>query len=295
MASDHGAIYSNFVVGKLAELKDDDFTTPVVHKDYVVFYKMESIWTSVDSFVSQDAQKEAIKVTANKVALTDLSIWTSVDYQKYTSTFTLEWRENGEKRTCAIAIMNDLLESKDNVPYIIDTLIGDAIKVNGYPPQIHTWMRERLKVSKYASGVYGGNKGGLIKNALLYSIGFPSTPPNPNHPSELAKQLPGIETRVSLPCPKDCDWHEKYGGKSTIRLTVIHLNDYHAWSREKIADWLDLLQERDGIDLTFKVEPDKIEDEKAQDTLSSEWKNVGYTYKPIINSPADILKGINPA
>ena len=34
---------------------------------------------------------------------------------------------------------------------------------------------------------------------------------------------------------------------------IISLNDYHHWSREQIADWLDKLHDTGAVDLSFKA------------------------------------------
>lgn len=37
--------------------------------------------------------------------------------------------------------------------------------------------------------------------------------------------------------------------RKPIVLLIVHLNDYHRWTREQVADWLETLD----IDLAFKV------------------------------------------
>lgn len=46
----------------------------------------------------------------------------------------------------------------------------------------------------------------------------------------------------SCPVNEDC-------GEGCVVANVIHLNDDHDWTRERIADWLETLD----IDMTFKV------------------------------------------
>ncbi len=301
--SDHTGNWQS-VYQKLSAINDSDFSTPVVHKDYITFYKLSS--TDVHAKpIAPGEQKEVYKVTAEHVTLSDLALWTGVNMTKDQTVFELTWRDNGEKYTTRLTVDNEHLfkASKDEQAFIVERLIIDACKTRGYPSQINGWMIDNLKVKQYAQGGIVKGEWNVIKNASLYSAGFESIPPNPNSPSELSKKLPGIDTVVSLPCNDKCNWYVKYDGKASIRTAVIHLNDYHKWSREKIADWLDLLQERDGIDLTFKVEDDTVESttteneeaEAAYAAALKEWQNVGHTTDPIINKPADILKGINPA
>lgn len=59
-----------------------------------------------------------------------------------------------------------------------------------------------------------------------------------------ASSLPGATTIVEHPLDKT---------KNTIFTTIIDLNDNCGWSREKIADWLESINDpANGVDLRFK-------------------------------------------
>jgi hypothetical protein len=62
--------------------------------------------------------------------------------------------------------------------------------------------------------------------------------------AEIAKAVPAVNTLVTCPV---CNLKSRV----TISELIIHLNDLHGWSREKIADWLETLD----VDLT--VQPKK--------------------------------------
>jgi hypothetical protein len=66
----------------------------------------------------------------------------------------------------------------------------------------------------------------------------------PTPAQEVSEIVPAL-TRHIVPCPR-----EGSCGKNNLQLdrAIIHLNDSHEWSREKIADWLDSLD----IDLTIQ-------------------------------------------
>ena len=73
-----------------------------------------------------------------------------------------------------------------------------------------------------------------------------------------AQGLPGVmNTSVKYPCdPDDCVRQVRQG---VIYNIIMHLNDYHKWTREQIADWLDSVHDpENGVDLAFKV-PEKEE------------------------------------
>lgn len=56
-----------------------------------------------------------------------------------------------------------------------------------------------------------------------------------------SQELPGVNEQVK---------HPVTGGYTTLARTIINLNDYHKWTREAIADWIETLD----IDTTFPVE-----------------------------------------
>lgn len=77
---------------------------------------------------------------------------------------------------------------------------------------------------------------------------------------KISQNLPGVKQVAWCPC--EC------GDVMTVWEIVQHLNDGAGWNREKIADWIDYLQDNRGFDFTFKV-ADKPIDELG-------WKPLGY-------------------
>lgn len=62
----------------------------------------------------------------------------------------------------------------------------------------------------------------------------------------LAKAIPALKTFNIDKCPAvDCGW---FIAEVPLSSTIIHLNDYHCWTRQRIAEWLKTLP----CDLTFK-------------------------------------------
>lgn len=65
--------------------------------------------------------------------------------------------------------------------------------------------------------------------------------------------IPGFE-EMRQPCPyEDCKSKTHRHDWNPLRNTIIHLNDWHKWPRERIADWLETLDH----DLTFKT-PEEV-------------------------------------
>lgn len=69
--------------------------------------------------------------------------------------------------------------------------------------------------------------------------------------------IPGFAQMKQM-CP-ECT---AYGTDGSLRSTIIHLNDHHKWTRERIADWLETLDH----DLTFKMPEEVNEDAGHTDT-----------------------------
>lgn len=76
---------------------------------------------------------------------------------------------------------------------------------------------------------------------------------------KLAEAIPGFEY-MKQACPEGCA--APYHKDSPLRITIIHLNDHHKWTRERIADWLETLDH----DLTFKTPEEVNADAEHADT-----------------------------
>lgn len=83
---------------------------------------------------------------------------------------------------------------------------------------------------------------------------FPESVKSPV-PSLLEQAIPGFaQMKEQCPVEKCLDTGHK-SDTTELKTTIIHLNDYHGWSREDIADWLETLDH----DLRF-TDPNKEED-----------------------------------
>lgn len=63
--------------------------------------------------------------------------------------------------------------------------------------------------------------------------------------SEATRKLPGSSEVVS--CPVEHPNLPGHTSRMTVHGAVMHLNDFHEWPRESIADWLDGLDIDDQI------------------------------------------------
>lgn len=69
--------------------------------------------------------------------------------------------------------------------------------------------------------------------------------------SALAQRLPGRGFKIQR-CPADDNCPATYISQSDLLSVVIHLNDFHKWDRDKVADWADKLHDDGVVDLSFK-------------------------------------------
>lgn len=76
--------------------------------------------------------------------------------------------------------------------------------------------------------------------------------------SKLKAALPSLSNEVACPTP-DSDrfnFGEDCASRLSLWYMIQHLNDFHEWSREQIADWLESLDE----DITFQIGVDYDKD-----------------------------------
>lgn len=66
--------------------------------------------------------------------------------------------------------------------------------------------------------------------------------------SMASRKLPGINSPTDYPC--NCPRFKDV--RDPVRDVIMHLNDKERWSREKIADWLDDLQDNQGYNFDFQ-------------------------------------------
>jgi hypothetical protein len=116
----------------------------------------------------------------------------------------------------------------------------------------------------------------LSNEELFYNNGGPKFPGttyskvNKNDPSILAQKLPGINEMVKHPTiTKDDLQCGSANIETSLSWIIIHLNDYHRWTREAIADWLESLD----LDLRFKT-PEEPVDDKVQPSNADHTKHV---------------------
>ena len=70
--------------------------------------------------------------------------------------------------------------------------------------------------------------------------------------SDLSTKLPGVNYRINDICELQTD--SITGGLEkcsfhcpTVRDRIMHLNDFHKWTREQVADWLDEISDPTGV------------------------------------------------
>lgn len=114
-------------------------------------------------------------------------------------------------------------------------------------------MREGAQIRGQCSGVYFGNFGSLdylscAIGAVIEGAGLmtPIIDANEVAGSLVSQALPGEwpEIHEGTICPDDGNCPHAGGERlskyrSSLLNVILHLNDDHKWTREKIADWLE--------------------------------------------------------
>lgn len=98
------------------------------------------------------------------------------------------------------------------------------------------WAWSALPTPNYVAGAFYG-----YTTTALHSGGYNDSG------KLLTEAIPALGQKVPSPCTCIITRPQ------VVKDLIIHLNDGHKWTREKIADWLDTLD----LDLTFRV-PDEI-------------------------------------
>lgn len=115
--------------------------------------------------------------------------------------------------------------------------------------------------------------------------------------SRLASTMPGAKTIVDYPC--DCPGksifsNEKpFPDESALMNVIMHLNDFHEWSRQKIADWIDELHDKGTINAEFESWNDNPKTDEQEIAVVSTstldgWKSMGYTVDELSNKFMDL-------
>lgn len=91
--------------------------------------------------------------------------------------------------------------------------------------------------------------GGSFVQSYAFQTFHPFTAPT-SPADELTNLVPALRTlNVPAPCGLTCGWLPGETTRLTLAQTIVHLNDFHRWRREQIADWLETL----SLDLTLQA------------------------------------------
>lgn len=155
-------------------------------------------------------------------------------------------------------------EQTHNSPYYIEPEKYIVGSYKPYPPPMHYSKSpgNYISPSEYA---YAGSIGSYGSHPVV---------------DALAQIVPAIRT-ATAECP------ECHSAHQPLALVIVHLNDQHKWPREKIADWLDLLD----IDLTIQPKESHAIDRPSQEKaryLEKAALDIYGAYGLISNKPVDI-------
>lgn len=101
----------------------------------------------------------------------------------------------------------------------------------------------------------------------------------------LEKRFPAMLSNVPPPCkcePLEGYMHHvscKYDG--TLMLAIIHLNDEHAWSREAIAEWVEVIENKLEAEANAKVQTVPVLPTKGEVAGGEEGADVRPVLRPV--------------
>lgn len=108
---------------------------------------------------------------------------------------------------------------------------------------------EAYKIKELLSGVFSDDELDYIDDQVRSVMHQYITPKHSkNSASELAGDLPGINNRVKNP---------EEGTEDSLYSVIINLNDTHKWTRERIADWIESLDEVPVFETLVEDEDEK--------------------------------------
>ena len=111
------------------------------------------------------------------------------------------------------------------------------------PPSFASLMKDEFHTSPWQTALAQ-----IVNEAAIFN-GSHAFEPVDSIDVVLEKGIPGFH-KMRQPCPvPKCLGHMSKMPTEYLRDTIIHLNDQHGWTRERIADWLETLDH----DLRFKV------------------------------------------
>lgn len=86
--------------------------------------------------------------------------------------------------------------------------------------------------------------------------------------SSLSRNLPAAKELIQSPC-RPGEPGEAPCGRSTdfVFNIIIHLNDYHRWSRDRIADWIDELHDKGIINAEFQSWEEEAEKDESEKNM----------------------------
>jgi hypothetical protein len=148
----------------------------------------------------------------------------------------------------------------------------------GYEDLLAQYNAELLK-SSYAYSYVTSYADASVGGVGYYGESTPSIL------GELLKICPGLgSVRRACPDKSGCEYAD---AELSLSNLIQHVNDNHQWSREKIAEWLDIIAIEDPtVDLT--IQPKKKETKRAEPSIGPSAEEVAKFYGTLTLGDATI-------
>lgn len=126
---------------------------------------------------------------------------------------------------------------------------SDIFEANIYPEHNHENAKKAVELCKFYGIPYDMHALGTTAKISSGTI-----VPVESAQGKLQAVLPDLANEAKCPAPVDDKFNfgVSCGSRLSLWYMIQHLNDFHEWSREQIADWLETLD----VNITFPIGED---------------------------------------
>lgn len=214
-----------------------------------------------------------------------VKVWMTDDYMKLCKQVKVQFYFEGKKYSHTIFIDEEFFKyattEKDIVMFLVDEISKRHNWDHAVSMHFRGLMLEILGIESKNDYMYNYtlNEGGIVANNPAGDIAYndayyykQNAIPEGGNIAAAAMHLPGMDTKIKYPCK--CASGKAVAIKVELYYVIQHLNDSHIeWTREKIADWLDELQDSGQVNLDFEPWTEDTETK----TTTDGWQDLGYT------------------
>lgn len=153
---------------------------------------------------------------------------------------------DGKGYAGSVALSYEFLEYS-KMGLISDTISRLVSEMNVPAPEEYMNQVHKRLTLMFLAGIKAGLPDFCKKSQLVEVTLKPNVvdvEPYEQSVEAMSEKLPGVMSLADSPC-------RCFSRPATLHRIIIHLNDFHEWSRENIADWIDELHDAGKINAEF--------------------------------------------